>query len=76
MLPLSAGEVTQYLGADGIGVTIGQGFVGVVALHFGLPISFEGGQNLLQLGTAECGGSHGASPCVLLRIRHLTENSQ
>ena len=48
VLQLSAGEVTQYLGADRIGVAIGQGLVGVVALHLGLPIGFEGGQNLLQ----------------------------
>ena len=76
VLPLGAGQVAQDLGAHGIGVAVGQGLVGVVALHLGLPVGFEGGQNLLQLGAAECGGSHGASPCVLLRIRHLTENSQ
>ncbi len=76
VLPLGSGEVTQHLGAHGVSIAIGEGLVGVVALHFGLPVGFEGGQNLFQLGAAECGGCHGASPCVLLRIRHLTENSQ
>src|ERR1700759_4626754 len=64
MFPLGAGKVTQYLGTNGIGVAIGQGFIGVIALHLGLPIGFDSGQNLFQLGAAECGGCHF---CVSLR---------
>ena len=41
MLPLSAREVTQYLGAHGVSIPIGEGFIGVIALHLGLPVGFE-----------------------------------
>ena len=75
MFPLGPGKMTQYLGANGVCVAIRKGLVGVVALHLGLPIGFESCQNLFQLGTAEGGGRHGASPCVLLRIRHFAGNS-
>ncbi len=76
VLPFGAGQVTQHLCADGVGVAIGEGFIGVVALHLGLPIGFERGQNFFQLGAAERGGCHFASPCVLLRIRHFEWKSQ
>src|SRR6185437_12121402 len=69
MLPFGSGKVAKDLGADGIGVAVGEGFVGVVALHLGLPVGFESGQNFFQFGAAESGGGHGASPWVLLRIR-------
>ena len=41
VLPLGAGQVAQDLGAHRVGVAIGQGLIGVVALHLGLPIGFE-----------------------------------
>ena len=47
MLPLSAGQMTEDLSANGVGVPIGKGEVGVVALHLGLPVSLEGCQNFL-----------------------------
>ena len=65
VLQLGAGQVAQDLGADRVGVAVGQGLVGVVALHLGLPVGFQGGQNLLQLGAAQGGGGHDASPCFL-----------
>ena len=46
VLPLGAGEMAQDLGADWIGVAVGEGLVGVVALHLRLPVGFESGQNL------------------------------
>ena len=54
VLPLGAGEVAQNLGTDGIAVAVGEGVIGVVALHFGLPIGFEGGQALSS--TWRCSG--------------------
>ena len=50
VLPLGAGQVAQDLGAHGVGVAVGQGLVGVVALHLRLPVALQGGQNLFQLG--------------------------
>ena len=47
VLPLRAGQVAQNLGADRIAVAIGEASVGVVALHLGLPVGLEGGQNFL-----------------------------
>ena len=63
MLPLGAGQVAQHLGAHGIGVAVGEGLIGVVALHLGLPVAFEGGQHLLHPGAAQGSGGHG---CVSL----------
>ena len=74
VFPLGAGEVAQNLGADRVGVAVGEGFIGVIALHLGLPVGFEGSQNFFQLGAAQGGDGHGASPCVLLRIRHFAED--
>jgi hypothetical protein len=53
VLPLRAGQVAQHLGAHRIGVALGQGQVGVVGLHFGLPVAFQGRQNLLGPGAAQ-----------------------
>ena len=53
VLPLGAGQMAQHLGAHRVGVALGQGQVGVVALHLGLPVAFQGRQNLLQLGAAQ-----------------------
>jgi hypothetical protein len=52
--PTRAGQMAQHLGAHRVGVAVGQGQVGVVALHLGLPVAFQGRQNLLQLGAAHC----------------------
>ena len=64
VLQLGSGEVAQNLGADGVIIAVGEGLIGVVAFHLGLPVGFEGRQNLLQLGAAQGGGGHG---CVSLR---------
>jgi len=47
MLPFGRGEVAQNLGANRVIVAIGEGVVGVVALHFGLPVGLEGSKNFL-----------------------------
>ncbi len=40
--PASAcGQVAQHLGAHRVGIAVGQGLVGVVALHLGLPVAFQ-----------------------------------
>ena len=52
VFPLSAGQMAQHLGADRIGVALGQGKVGMVALHLGLPVALKGCQYLFQLGAA------------------------
>ena len=52
VLPLGAGQVAQHLGAHRVRVAVGQGQVGVVALHLGLPVALQGRQNLLQLCAA------------------------
>ena len=54
MFPLGIGQVAQHLRADRFGVTLGQCKIGMISLHFGLPVLFEGGQNLLHFG-----GAHG-----------------
>ena len=61
MLQLGGGQMAQNLGADRLGVALGQGQVGVVALHLGLPVAFKGGQNLFQPGAAHCCGGHEVS---------------
>ncbi len=53
VFPLSAGQVAQYLSAHRIRVAVGQGQVGVVALHLGLPVAFQCRQNLLDFGAAQ-----------------------
>ena len=73
VLPLGGGEVAQDLGADGVGVAVGESLIGVVALHLRLPVGLEGGKNFLQPGTARMV----IATCVslfLLRIRHLSGN--
>jgi hypothetical protein len=39
--------MAQNLRTKGVAVAIGEGEVGVVALHFGLPVGLEGGKNFL-----------------------------
>ena len=53
VLPLRCGQVAQHLGADRLGVPLGQGEIGVVRLHLGLPVFFQGRQDLFQLGGAQ-----------------------
>ena len=48
MLPLGSRQMAQHLGAHRIGISVSQRLIGVVALHLGLPIAFQGCQNLLQ----------------------------
>ena len=49
VLPLGGGQMAQHLGAHRVGVAVGQGQIGVVALHLGLPVAFQGRQDLLGL---------------------------
>ncbi len=58
VLPLGAGQMAQHLGAHRVGIPLGHGQIGVVALHLGLPIAFQRCQNLLQLGAAQCFPGH------------------
>ena len=60
VLDLGLGQMAQHLRAHRIGVAVGQGVVGVVALHLGLPVAFEGGQDLLVSGAAQNGDGHRA----------------
>jgi len=55
VLDLGLGQVAENLGAHRIGVAVGKGGVGVVALHLGLPVALEGDQYLL----VSCAGQHG-----------------
>src|ERR1039457_227304 len=43
VFPLGASQVAQHLGANRVSVAVSQGLVGVVALHLGLPVTFQGG---------------------------------
>jgi hypothetical protein len=54
VLQLRASQVAQHLGAHRVRVAVGQGLVGVVALHFGLPVAIQGVQNLLQFRAVQC----------------------
>ena len=54
VLPLRAGQMAQDLGAHRIGIAIGQGLVGVVALHLGLPVGLESRQHLLEPCPRQC----------------------
>ncbi len=58
VFPLGGGKVTQNLGSKRIGVAVGESLVGAMALHLGLPVGLEGGENFLQLGGAQSGGRH------------------
>src|SRR6185503_18560006 len=60
MFPLSGCEVTQDLRANRLCVPIGKGVIGVIALHFGLPVSLEGSKNFLQFSAAQRARSHEA----------------
>ena len=55
VLDFGLGQVAQHLGAHRVGVAVGQGVVGVEALHLGLPISLQGREDLLGSGAAEHG---------------------
>ena len=46
-------EVAENLGADRFGVAVGQGLVRVIALHLGLPVAFQGSQNLFHAGIGQ-----------------------
>ncbi len=57
VLHLRLGQMAQHLRAHRVGIAVGQGVVGVVALHLGLPVAFKGRQNLLVSGAAQhCNG--------------------
>ena len=59
VLQLGLRQVAQYLRAQGVGVAVSQRLVGVVTLHFGLPVAFKRGEDLLQLGTVDQSDGHG-----------------
>jgi hypothetical protein len=69
VLPLCSGQVAQNLGPHRVGVPVGQGEVGVVALHLRLPVAFQGGENLFQLGAAQY---FGATQCSIGHVSFLT----
>ena len=66
---LGLGQMAQHLGAHRFHVLVRKALVGVVARHFGLPVAFEGRQDLFQLAAAQGFIRH----CFLafLRIRHF-----
>ena len=64
VLPLGAGQVAQHLGAHRVRVPVGQGQVGVVALHLGLPVAFQCRQNLLQLWRCSMFHWPSCAPCI------------
>ena len=63
VLQLGVGQVAQHLGAHRVGVAVGQGHVGVVALHLGLPVALKRGQNLLGFGAGHQCYGHMVSYC-------------
>ncbi len=71
MLPLGAGQMAQHLRADRFRIALGQGEIGAVTLHLGLPVAFEGCQDLFQLGGAQGCGCHRCLLTLRMRIRHF-----
>ena len=68
VLDFSLGQMAQHLRAHRIGVAVGEGVVGVVALHLGLPVAFKGGKDLLVSGAAQNGDGHGVNLASKKRI--------
>lgn len=58
VLHFGRGEMAQYLGAHGIAVAVGERAVGVVALHFGLPVGLKSGQDLSGASAAQQSNGH------------------
>ncbi len=54
VFPFSAGQVAQHLRAYRVAVALGQRLVGVVPLHFRLPVGFQGLQDLFMAGARQC----------------------
>ena len=67
VLDLGLGQVAQHLRAHRIGVAVGEGLVGVVALHLGLPVAFKGSQDFLVFCAAQDGNGHGIPSTPTIR---------
>ncbi len=52
VLEFGSGQMAQNLGAHGLCIALSQGEVGVVGLHLGVPVFFEGGQDFFKPGAA------------------------